>query len=132
MAFLVDSAMSTAPGCAAAVTRLATLTGLPNQSPALVTAQPVAIPNRRRGRAQRQRFYRLGDLDLGGAGLQYRLQCRFTHYCGRMTEAFLHHAQDAQDGDHVVGSNTQVDPDRVVNVLSENPPCGPETTSLRP
>src|SRR5439155_4343853 len=36
----VDSATSTVPGRAAPVTRLARLTGLPNQSPARVTAHP--------------------------------------------------------------------------------------------
>src|SRR6516164_2000944 len=47
----VDSATMTVPGRASAVTRLATFTGLPNQSPARLTASPDATPIRRRGRS---------------------------------------------------------------------------------
>ncbi len=39
------------PGRATPVTRLATLTGLPNQSPARLTAMPEATPARRRGKS---------------------------------------------------------------------------------
>src|SRR6202000_2664285 len=46
-----DSATSTVPGRATPVTRLATLTGLPNQSPALLTAMPEATPARNRGQS---------------------------------------------------------------------------------
>src|SRR6202007_2635409 len=40
----VDSATMTVPGRASAVTRLATFTGLPNQSRARLTASPDATP----------------------------------------------------------------------------------------
>ena len=43
----VESATMTVPGRASAVTRLATFTGLPNQSPARLTASPDATPIRR-------------------------------------------------------------------------------------
>jgi hypothetical protein len=41
---------STVPGSASAVTRAATFTGLPNQSPARLTASPAATPALSRGR----------------------------------------------------------------------------------
>jgi hypothetical protein len=47
-----DSATSTIPGRAALVTRLATLTGLPNQSPARLTANPDATPVLKRGKSR--------------------------------------------------------------------------------
>src|SRR3984957_1607787 len=47
----VDSAASTVPGRATAVTRLAKFTGLPNQSPARLTAEPDAMPARSRGKS---------------------------------------------------------------------------------
>ena len=50
-ASLTESATSTVPGRATPVTRLATLTGLPNQSPARLTAIPEATPARSRGKA---------------------------------------------------------------------------------
>ena len=46
-----ESATSTVPGRATPVTRLATLTGLPNQSPARLTAMPEATPARSRGKS---------------------------------------------------------------------------------
>src|SRR6202007_2586594 len=46
-----ESATSTVPGRATLVTRLATLTGLPNQSPARLTAMPEATPARSRGKS---------------------------------------------------------------------------------
>src|SRR5271165_841754 len=47
----VDSAVNTEPGRATLVTRLATLTGLPNQSPARLTAEPEASPTRNCGKS---------------------------------------------------------------------------------
>ena len=49
IASCVDSATRIAPGRAAPVTRLARLTGLPNQSPARLTARPVATPDPKGG-----------------------------------------------------------------------------------
>ncbi len=46
-----DSAASTAPGRDTAVTRLAVFTGLPNQSPARLTAEPEAMPARSEGKS---------------------------------------------------------------------------------